>query len=65
MRSLIIAAVLAAGFGLMATGSTVASPANSIVTKPMSTPSPVSEARCWVRCHHSWYSRRRCHRRCW
>jgi len=65
MRSLIIAGALAAGFGLMATGSTVASPASTVVTKPMSMPSAVSEVHCRYRCYHGWWSRRRCRRICW
>jgi hypothetical protein len=65
MRSLLIAGILAAGFGLLSVAPTVASPAGGTALAPMSTASQVTNVRCRVRCWHGWYSRRHCRRHCW
>jgi hypothetical protein len=65
MRTLLIAGILAAGFGLLSVAPTVASPAGGTALAPMSTASPVTNVRCRVHCRHRWSSRRHCWRRCW
>jgi len=70
MRSIVIAAVMAAGLGLAGTAPLGAAPANqSAVSQAAQTQSPVHEAFCrvWRRCFHGFYSGRRCNvtRRCW
>lgn len=66
MRSLILAGVAAAGFGLLGASSTIAAPAGGTVLAPLSTQSSVVDVRyrCYNVCGHRWHSRRGCWRRC-
>jgi hypothetical protein len=70
MRSIAIAAVLAAGFALSGTAPTLSAPANSIVRDAAPAESLVQQVRCrrFYQCrHYVRYSRTRCGwwRRCW
>ena len=67
MRSIMIALVLAAGFGLAGTSSTLSAPVSGKVLGDIArAESLTEEARmCKRRCWHYRYSQRRCHRRCW
>lgn len=70
MRSILIAAVTAAGIGLLGTSGALAAPASGSVMRDLSTVnSPVEQVYCrwWRRCWHGGWSRRWCRtwRRCW
>ena len=68
MRSIMIALVLAAGFGLAGTSSTLSAPVSSskVLGDLARAESLTEEARwCKRRCRHYRYSNRRCWRRCW
>jgi hypothetical protein len=66
MRSIMIALVLAAGFGLAGTSSTLSAPMSSKVLGDVAKAEAVTQdVRCRRHCRHHRYSRHRCYRRCW
>ena len=67
MRSVMIALVLAAGFGLAGTSSTIAAPTSGKVLGDIARSESLTQdvrRRCHVRCRHGYYSRRHCRRYC-
>lgn len=66
MRSMLIAAVMAAGIGLLGTSSTFAAPASGTVIRDVANgQANVQDVWCRVRCWHRGWSRRWCRRWCW
>jgi hypothetical protein len=66
MRSIMIALVLAAGFGLAGTSSSLSAPMSTKVLGDVARAESVTEeVRCRRRCRHYRHSGRRCWRRCW
>lgn len=68
MRNILIAAVAAAGIGLLGTSASFAAPASGSVLRDLdAATSNMQDVRyCRVRCYHRTYSSRRwCVRRCW
>jgi hypothetical protein len=66
MRSIMIALVLAAGFGLAGTSSTLSAPASGKVLGDIArSESLTQDVRCRRHCRHGRHSHRRCWRRCW
>lgn len=66
MRSIMIALVLAAGFGLAGTSSTLSAPMSSKVLGDVAKSEFVTQdVRCRRHCRHHRHSGRRCWRRCW
>jgi len=66
MRSIMIALVLAAGFGLAGTSSSLSAPMSGKVLADLAKAESVTEeARYRRRCRHYRYSHRRCWRRRW
>ena len=66
MRSIMIALVLAAGFGLAGTSSSLSAPMSTKVLGDVARAASVTEeVRCRRRCRHYRHSGRRCWRRCW
>ena len=66
MRSIMIALVLAAGFGLAGTSSTLSAPMSGKVLADLAKAESVTEeARYRRRCRHYRHSGRRCWRRRW
>ena len=66
MRSIMIALVLAAGFGLAGTSSTLSAPMSSKVLGDVAKSESVTQdVRCRRHCRHGRHSHRRCYRRCW
>ena len=65
MRSIMIALVLAAGFGLAGTSSTLSAPMSTKVLGDVARAESVTEeVRCRRRCRHARHSGRRCWRTC-
>jgi hypothetical protein len=66
MRSIMIALVLAAGFGLAGTSSTLSAPASGKALGDIArSESLTQDVRCRRHCRHGRHSHRRCWRRCW
>jgi hypothetical protein len=66
MRSIMIAAVLAAGFGLAGTSTTMSAPLTGKVLGDVAKTESVTKEVRWRRhCRHYRYSHRRCWRRGW
>ena len=67
MRSVMIALVLAAGFGLAGTSSTIAAPTSGKVLGDIARSESLTQEARWCRrhCRHYRHSGRRCWRRCW
>lgn len=66
MRSIMIAAVTAAGIGLLATSSSFAAPASGAGIRDIANAgSNVEHVWCRWRCRHGGWSRRWCRRWCW
>ena len=68
MRSIVIAAVIAAGFGLAGATPSLAAPASSglgELSTLAKSDSQIEQARWRRHCRHWRHSRRSCWRRCW
>jgi hypothetical protein len=66
MRSVLIALVLAAGFGLAGTSSTLSAPVSGKVLGDIGKSETLTQdVRCRRHCSHRRHSHRRCWRRCW
>jgi hypothetical protein len=65
MRSIVIAAVMAAGIGLVGIGASSAAPANGEVIGKAATVGHVAEQAYWRRWHYRWHWRHHRHHRWW